>query len=294
MKSKYLIWRRLLLVTLVCAGVLLLNVCFYNYLQKSTLSTAEVSRAMAFELDATIPLEPMFVWIYMTHVLFMSLPFYLSILPNQFHLAEIFIRLARENPRFSGAYAQRAVHYAERFARFWGGICDFIFGYENDGAMVVKIKVQTVLAYLFLILSTNAVYYFYPLKVLRPDIFDPKKFVGTGIDFLRWLYRHDDPNNSFPSQHAAFATLVFLIFNRLREKPILLSRLGIRISAMGAITGAWALLIIFSTYFTKQHIIADSVAGVVFAYIAFRIGFREGLYARLAKLGRFFMRRPIT
>lgn len=289
MKSKYLIWRRLLLATLVFLAVLLLNLFFYNYLQRITLSTAEVSRMLAFSLDTAIPLEPMFVWIYMTHVAFMSLPFYLNILPNQFHLAEIFIHLARENHRFSGQISQKILHYGERCARFWGGVCDFIFGYENDGATAWKIKVQTVLAYLFLILSTNAVYYFWPLKVLRPNV---KELVGAGADFLRWLYRHDDPNNTFPSQHAAFATLVFLIFNRLREKPQFFSWFGIRISVIGAITGAWAFCIILSTYFTKQHIIADSVAGVIFACVAFSIGFSEWLYARLAKLGRFFVRRP--
>jgi hypothetical protein len=60
---------------------------------------------------------------------------------------------------------------------------------------------------------------------------------------------------------------------------------------VGAAVGAWGFCIILSTYFVKQHVIADSIAGVAVAYLVFRLGFSEWLYGYLRGLGNLILRR---
>jgi len=72
---------------------------------------------------------------------------------------------------------------------------------------------------------------------------------------FRWLHQVDGPANTFPSFHVQITVLAWY---RSRGWP---SRW---------LWTAWALLVILSTMTTKQHFVADVVAGVVIAWVACR------------------------
>jgi membrane-associated phospholipid phosphatase len=102
------------------------------------------------------------------------------------------------------------------------------------------------------ILLANVFFLVFPTIVPRPQL-------GEGWNFFVPItYRLDQPYNGFPSIH------VLTCYLMLRGSRILpaLSRLAVAIIA-------W--LIILSTLFIKQHVIADVAAGIALGEIVFRV-----------------------
>jgi membrane-associated phospholipid phosphatase len=102
------------------------------------------------------------------------------------------------------------------------------------------------------ILLANVIFLVYPTHVPRPPL-------GKGWNyFVPITYRLDEPYNGFPSIH------VLTCYVLLRGAGILP-----KLSRMAVVAVAW--LIILSTLFIKQHVIADVAAGMALGEIVFRI-----------------------
>lgn len=114
------------------------------------------------------------------------------------------------------------------------------------------------------------VFLFYQTRVERPVI--------TGSDvsssILSWVYSIDKPYNAFPSLHTSTSALLVLLWGKI----------GSRVQPAIAL---WALLIIASTLFTKQHYIADVFGGVAVALISYFAATRLGSAVIDRVAGRF-------
>lgn len=90
---------------------------------------------------------------------------------------------------------------------------------------------------------------------------------------LRIAYSWDAPRNCFPSLHVAQAVLAALTCD-------LVSR------GIGLAAGVWASLIAVSTLFTKQHYVADVVAGALLAGLAYFVFLRGYSRTTLSSLDK--------
>lgn len=112
---------------------------------------------------------------------------------------------------------------------------------------------RTFWAYLAVWITAYVCFLVYPTVAPRPP-----EVVGDGFAVwgLRFLYDADPPYNCWPSLHVAHSFVSALTCYRLDR------RLG-----HGALL--CASLVAISTLFTKQHYIADVVAGIVLAFVAY-------------------------
>jgi len=107
--------------------------------------------------------------------------------------------------------------------------------------------------YLMVMLVAYAGFLLYPTGAPRPD-----GVVGDGFAAwaLRLAYSLDPPYNCFPSLHVAYAFVSALTCYRVHR-------------GVGAAAALWAALIGISTLYTKQHYVADVIAGALAAYVAY-------------------------
>jgi len=108
-------------------------------------------------------------------------------------------------------------------------------------------------------LVADAIFLFWPTACPRPE--------ATGTNALyRILVMIDNPYHACPSLHAAFAVYSAccggLVLRELRAPGYW--RLGLWL---------WALLILYATLATKQHVLADIAAGSLLALGAYRFAF---------------------
>lgn len=91
----------------------------------------------------------------------------------------------------------------------------------------------------------------------------PVGWGGTGLtaDALRWMWRIDPPNNTFPSVHMAFILLSALAMWEERNPVRYISTL-------------LALGIFVTIHTTKQHYWIDAVGGTAMAFLCFALVFR--------------------
>jgi membrane-associated phospholipid phosphatase len=110
---------------------------------------------------------------------------------------------------------------------------------------------------------------FWPTACPRPDV------AGTNAIY-RTLVLIDNPFHAFPSLHAAFAVYSACCASLvLRELRVPWSwRVGVWL---------WALLILFATLATKQHVVADIAAGSALAFGAYRCAFNSWKFSSNAK-----------
>ena len=87
----------------------------------------------------------------------------------------------------------------------------------------------------------------------RPAMLPP--FIGPSQAFMAWVQTIDPPGNVFPSLHVAHTSSLALILHH--ENPTL-----------GRIVIVLAILLAASTLTTKQHFIADVLAGFALAALA--------------------------
>jgi len=117
---------------------------------------------------------------------------------------------------------------------------------------------RTVRAYLFVWIVSFITFLLYPTFAPRPD-----KVTGTGFAVwgLRFLYDADPPYNCFPSLHVAHSFVSALASWRVHR-------------TLGLIALSCASLVAVSTLFTKQHYVADVLAGVLLALAAYAVFLR--------------------
>ncbi len=107
-------------------------------------------------------------------------------------------------------------------------------------------------------------YITFPTTNIRPEI------TGEGFSSLlmHFLYRIDQPVNLFPSIHCIVSWFCYTGIRGRKEIP----------AWYRAFSCFFALLVVLSTQFTKQHYIADAAAGITLAEILFQINRRTSWY----------------
>ncbi len=130
---------------------------------------------------------------------------------------------------------------------------------------------RTLWALVMIWIVGSAGWLIYPTMLPRPSP------ATLGAGFCDWAlqiaYTWDAPYNCFPSLHVAQAVLAAFTCN-------LVSR------GIGLAAGVWASLIAISTLFTKQHYVADVIAGALLgglAYFVFLRGYSRTSVTRLDK-----------
>ena len=118
---------------------------------------------------------------------------------------------------------------------------------------------RTFLAWLMVWIVGYACFLVYPTILPRPI-----GEIGEGFFawFLRGIYDADAPRNCFPSLHVASPFVAALACWRVHR-------------GVGLAAGLWASLIALSTVFTKQHYVADVVAGILLAGVAYAVFLRN-------------------
>jgi membrane-associated phospholipid phosphatase len=118
---------------------------------------------------------------------------------------------------------------------------------------------RTVWAYITVWAVSYICFLLYPTVAPRPDTVTGSGFAVWG---LRFLYDADPPYNCFPSIHVAHSFVSALACFRVHRR-------------LGFVTVACASLVAISTLFTKQHYVADVIAGILLALAAYAIVMRN-------------------
>lgn len=130
-----------------------------------------------------------------------------------------------------------------------------------------------------LLISINAgmlicyvIYYFFPTMVERPVIASNDFF----SKIVKLIYKRDHPYNCFPSIHVLDSVLCAAYINRENNIKLKTKLISSFISVM----------IIFSTFFIKQHYIYDAVSAAALSYaLYYTLNFKDIKARRQVKLG---------
>ncbi len=104
-------------------------------------------------------------------------------------------------------------------------------------------------------LIANIIFIFWPTAAPRPD-------VPAATAAYKMLIAIDRPEHALPSLHAAFA-----VYSALCGRAMI-SELGGR-KAWQIALGTWAVLILYATLATKQHMAADILAGSALGMVTY-------------------------
>jgi|SRR5215831_3926602 len=116
------------------------------------------------------------------------------------------------------------------------------------------------LAAVVLVLTVGAMgHLFIGAEYPRPIIHPP--YPGLSSAFLAAVQHIDPPGNVFPSLHVAHTSMLSLLL--VRDRPVL-----------GRVAVVMATLLALSTLTTKQHFVADVLAGYLLAFIGRAIALR--------------------
>ncbi|HEX6097054.1 MAG TPA: phosphatase PAP2 family protein [Thermoanaerobaculia bacterium] len=111
---------------------------------------------------------------------------------------------------------------------------------------------RTLHAYLLVWLTAYVCFILYPTVASRPESVTGEGFAVWGLNAL---YSSDPPYNCFPSIHVAHSFVSAMTCRRVHR-------------GLGNVTLACAALVGVSTLFTKQHYVADVLAGILLALVA--------------------------
>jgi membrane-associated phospholipid phosphatase len=129
---------------------------------------------------------------------------------------------------------------------------------------------RTVWAYLTVWSVAYAFFLLYPTVAPRPNTVTGDGFAVWG---LRFLYDADPPFNCFPSIHVAHSFVSALACHRVHR-------------TLGLVALSCASLVAISTLFTRQHYVADLIAGVLLALAAHAVFLRTYSRAHVPELDR--------
>lgn len=129
---------------------------------------------------------------------------------------------------------------------------------------------RTVWAYITVWSVAYTCFLLYPTVAPRPDTVTGDGFAVWG---LRFLYAADPPYNCFPSIHVAHSFVSALACHRVHR-------------TLGLVALSCASLVAISTLFTKQHYVADVIAGIFLALAANAVFLRNYSRANIPELHR--------
>ena len=129
---------------------------------------------------------------------------------------------------------------------------------------------RTVWAYLSVWTVSYVCFLLYPTIAPRPDEVMGNGFAAWG---LRFLYDADPPYNCFPSLHVAHSFVSALACYRVHR-------------TLGLAAISCASVVAVSTLFTKQHYVADVIAGIFLALVAYAVFLRKYSRANIPDLER--------
>lgn len=140
----------------------------------------------------------------------------------------------------------------------WIWLYSFLY-YLMIGVTVVSIPdlgegMHIIFGGLILLVTGCAIFYFYPTYV--PHTFRQFEVNTLSTRYLAFVQSMDNDRNAFPSMHCALATYVGLV---VMDLPII----GVWIG------GSYISFIVVSCLLVKQHVIADTIAGVVLGTLIF-------------------------
>lgn len=109
-----------------------------------------------------------------------------------------------------------------------------------------------------------------PTTNVRPEV------VGDGFtdNLMRFIYSVDPAANLFPSIHCLVSWLCFAGIRGRKNIPLWYR----------AFSCIFAIMVFVSTQLTKQHYIADVIAGVIIAELCLYIGRHTGYYKRIREV----------
>ena len=129
---------------------------------------------------------------------------------------------------------------------------------------------RTVLAYLMVWIAAYVCFLVDPTTAPRPaEVFGE----GFAVWGLRFLYSSDPPYNCFPSLHVAHSFVSALACYRVHR-------------GVGTAAVFCAALVGVSTLYTRQHYIADAVAGMLLAFVAYVVFLRNHPREEIPELDR--------
>lgn len=128
-------------------------------------------------------------------------------------------------------------------------------------------------------------YILMPTTNIRPEV------AGEGFanDLLRFLYSVDQPTNLFPSIHCLVSWMCYIGIRGNKKVPAWYRGFSL----------IFALLVVISTQTTKQHYIADAVAGILLAEALYALnrhiplsGYVQRFFDRINAKLKFTMKAP--
>lgn len=180
----------------------------------------------------------------------LAMPLLFALIPLYIFIPELFPPAARSTPELG---VDRLLPLVPGWSLVYGALYLFLIVLPILIVREEELLRRTVHAYL-LIWITAYLFFFvlYPTSAPRP----PRVIgEGFGVWALGALYSADPPYNCFPSLHVAHSFVSAFASRRVHR--------GVGNAAM-----ICAALVAVSTLFTKQHWVADVIAGVVLALIA--------------------------
>ncbi|WP_027307610.1 phosphatase PAP2 family protein [Caloramator sp. ALD01] len=108
------------------------------------------------------------------------------------------------------------------------------------------------------------IYITFPTTNIRPNIVESNIFV----DMLKFVYSVDAANNLFPSIHVLVSWYCFIGIRNNKTIPVWYRYFSLFM----------AIMISISTLTTKQHVIADVIAGLVLAEVTWKLSLQLQLY----------------
>lgn len=164
----------------------------------------------------------------------------------------------------------RLLPLAPTWALIYGALYAFLIVLPVFVIQQPELIRRTVWAYLTVWIVAYVCFLVYPTVAPRPDTVTGRGFAVWG---LRFLYEADPPYNCFPSLHVAHSFVSALACYRVHR-------------TLGFFAISCASLVGISTLFTKQHYVADVIAGIVLALIAYAMFLRGASRANVAELER--------
>ncbi len=173
-----------------------------------------------------------------------------SLAPLYFVIGE----LTRDRPTYAPEVAlDRALSLQPGWMFVYGSLYVFVVLLPLLVVRQQELFRRAMQAYLTVMIVSYVGFLLYPTVAPRPaDVVEG----GFAAWSLRLVYSLDPPHGCFPSLHVAYAFVSALTCYRVHR-------------GVGAAAGLWAALIGVSTLFTKQHYVADVIAGTLAAYVAY-------------------------